>query len=119
MNDPALPTDVSEPPVPPGPRELGVRGSVVVVLASQLAGIVAMVGVPIVLTRTLSRADYGLYQQFHLLLQTFLIFAVAGFPESLIYFVARKKAAAADFLLGALVQLTTALALIGALFLAA
>jgi len=46
-------------------------------------------------------------------MQTFLIFAIAGFPEALVYFVSRKKAAAADFLLGALVQLATALSLIG------
>ena len=71
-------------------RPLGVRGSVFVVLTSQLAGLLAMLGVPIVLTRTLSRADFGLYQQFNLLLQTFSIFAIAGFPEALVFFVARK-----------------------------
>lgn len=93
-------------------KELGVRDSVVVVMASQLVGVLALVGVPMVLVRTLEKGEVGLYGQFQLLFQTFLIFAIAGFPEALVYFVARKRAAAADFLLGALVQLAVALVLI-------
>jgi O-antigen/teichoic acid export membrane protein len=90
-------------------KELGVRDSVVVVMASQFVGVLALVGVPMVLIRTLSIADYGLYGQFQLLLQTFLIFGIAGFPEALVYFVARRRAATADFLLGAMMQLAVAL----------
>ncbi len=93
-------------------KELGVRDSVVVVMASQLFGILALVGVPLVLTNLLDPEVYGVYAQFQLLLQTFLIFAIAGFPEALVYFVARRRGAAADLLLGALIQLATALLII-------
>jgi O-antigen/teichoic acid export membrane protein len=97
--------------------ELGVRSSVVVVLLSQIVGVIALVGVPMILVRTLEKSDYGLYVQFQLLLQTFLIFAIAGFPEALVYFVARERRAVADFLLGALIQLATALLVIAGVLL--
>jgi O-antigen/teichoic acid export membrane protein len=93
-------------------KELGVRDSVVVVLASQFVGVLALIGVPAVLVRTLDGEEFGLYYQFQLLLQTFLVFAIAGFPEALVYFVARKRAAAAEFLIGAMIQLAVALAVI-------
>jgi O-antigen/teichoic acid export membrane protein len=83
-------------------------------MASQFVGILALVGVPLLLANVLKPEDYGVYAQFQLLLQTFLIFAIAGFPEALVYFVARKRAEAADFLLGALIQLATALLIIAA-----
>lgn len=95
--------------------ELGIRDSVVVVMGSQFVGVFALIGVPMVLVRTLSDSDFGLYYQFQLLLQTILIFAIAGFPEALVYFVARKRTAAADFLLGALIQLGVTLLLITAI----